>query len=129
MNSNNIGVIGLGKLGLTWALILASKGYKVIGIEKNKESVDLLNKGKLTISEDGCDKLFKENIANLSFHNSLNEIQTVPDTIFIVVPSPSLPNERFDSSIVENVLFELDNYLCKSDFNYCNVVVTSTFNA
>ena len=39
-------VIGLGKLGLPFALFLASRGQKVICFDKNKKILDLLLKKK-----------------------------------------------------------------------------------
>ena len=57
----SVAVIGLGKLGLTWSLVLASKGFDVHGVDVNISAIESLKNGKLTISEDGCSKLFEQN--------------------------------------------------------------------
>jgi UDP-N-acetyl-D-mannosaminuronic acid dehydrogenase len=49
----DIGVVGLGYVGLTLATVLAEVGYSVLGVEKRKEVVDLTNKGEPHFSEAG----------------------------------------------------------------------------
>lgn len=53
MSHHDIGVIGLGYVGLTLATVLAEAGYKVIGVEKRREVVDLTNDGVPHFSETG----------------------------------------------------------------------------
>ncbi|WP_256999813.1 nucleotide sugar dehydrogenase [Mycobacterium intracellulare] len=53
MSHHDIGVIGLGYVGLTLATVLAEAGYKVIGVEKRHEVVDLTNDGVPHFSETG----------------------------------------------------------------------------
>ena len=40
---NNITVIGIGRLGLGFALMLEKSNYNVLGIDINEEYVDALN--------------------------------------------------------------------------------------
>lgn len=49
----DIGVVGLGFVGLTLATVLAEVGYRVLGIEKRAEVVDLTNTGVPHFSESG----------------------------------------------------------------------------
>jgi len=49
----DIGVVGLGFVGLTLATVLAEVGYRVLGIEKRAEVVDLTNRGIPHFSESG----------------------------------------------------------------------------
>lgn len=49
----DIGVLGLGYVGLTLATVLADAGNKVIGVEKRSEVVDLTNDGIPHFSETG----------------------------------------------------------------------------
>ncbi len=59
MNSNpvyDVGVVGLGYVGLTLATVLAEVGLKVLGIEKRAEVVDLTNRGKPHFSEIGIEE-------------------------------------------------------------------------
>ena len=62
MNKNTVGVVGLGYVGLTLSTILAESGYKIIGIEKRKEVVDLTNKGTAHFSEVGLNELLSRSV-------------------------------------------------------------------
>ncbi|OBJ24990.1 nucleotide sugar dehydrogenase [Mycobacterium colombiense] len=53
MSHYDIGVIGLGYVGLTLATVLAEAGYTVIGVEKRPEVVDQTNAGIPHFSETG----------------------------------------------------------------------------
>ena len=44
-NTEVIGIIGLGYVGLPLAVNFAEAGIKVIGFEKSKEKADLINSG------------------------------------------------------------------------------------
>lgn len=50
-----VGVVGLGYVGLTLATVLAEVGFRVVGIEKRAEVVELTNNGKPHFSETGLD--------------------------------------------------------------------------
>ena len=50
MKINNIGIIGLGYVGLTFSIALAKKGFKVFGYEKNNKIFESLNKGKAQLN-------------------------------------------------------------------------------
>jgi len=126
MNQENIAVVGLGKLGLTWALVLASKGYKVHGVDISHPIIISLKKGKLPISEPGCDELFEKYSNNLRFYADINEIDHSVSTIFYIVPTPSLGDNKFDSSYVEKALINSDSFLCNQKTEFTNVVITST---
>ena len=55
-----ISVLGLGYIGLPTALLFASAGHEVIGIDIDKRKVDLLNSGKLPFQEPGLNELFEK---------------------------------------------------------------------
>ena len=62
INKNNlksISVIGLGYVGLTLAVSLANVGFKVIGIDSDKDIIEKLNDGLPHIHEVGLDSLLK----------------------------------------------------------------------
>jgi len=52
-SETTIGIVGLGYVGLTLAVVLAESGFSVIGIEKRKDVVDLTNTGTPHFSETG----------------------------------------------------------------------------
>ena len=53
MTEHDIGIVGLGYVGLTLATVLADVGYSVIGVEKRSHLVDLTNRGLPHFSEAG----------------------------------------------------------------------------
>ena len=124
---HKVGIAGLGKLGLSWSLILASKGFEVHGVDINSENINSLKNGQLTISEKGCWSLFNDFNDKLNFYNSFDEIKIDLDYIFVVVPSPSLEDNCFDSSYVVRALKNIDSFLLSRNVCiYTNIVITST---
>jgi len=124
---NKVGIAGLGKLGLSWSLILASKGFEVHGVDINSKNISSLKNGQLTIAEPGSWDLFNEFNHKMNFYNSFDEIEIDLDYIFIIVPTPSLEDNCFDSSYVIRALKNIDSFLIKRQSNtYTNIVITST---
>lgn len=72
----DIGIVGLGYVGLTLATVLAEAGYSVIGVEKRPELVAMTNEGTPHFTETGLpDALdgvtrFKKLVATERFDNS-----------------------------------------------------------
>ena len=58
--SKSICVVGQGYIGLPTAAILASRGYKVLGVDVRKEAVDKINSGKAHIHEPNLDELIEK---------------------------------------------------------------------
>ena len=69
-----VGIAGLGKLGLTWGLILASKGFEIHGVDINEKTIESLKNGELPIFEDGALDLFQKYNDKLNFYNKFSEI-------------------------------------------------------
>jgi len=81
-----ISVIGLGKLGLPIACILA-KHYKVIGVDTNPNHLKLLRSGINLNRETNLDLWYKSYKNNITFTDKFTGLSRL---IFIVVPTPSL---------------------------------------
>ncbi|MGE2725496.1 nucleotide sugar dehydrogenase [Mycolicibacterium pulveris] len=85
----DIGIVGLGYVGLTLATVLAEAGYSVIGVEKRPELVAMTNEGIPHFTETGLpDALsgvtrFKKLVAAERFDNSFT-----CDTYIITVGTP-----------------------------------------
>ena len=60
MQRDSLTVIGMGKLGLATAACLASKGYKVIGVDINESVVEAINKGESPLYEPGLAELMQK---------------------------------------------------------------------
>ena len=59
-----IGIIGLGFVGLSFASVLASKKYSVIGIDTDKVKVSKILTGKAPFHEPELDKTIKKGLKN-----------------------------------------------------------------
>lgn len=101
-------VVGLGKLGLPLAALIASSGHNVLGYDKSLSLIDSLNFGSFHSSEPGLMDLLSEKLPNLTFYSSINaDILKDIELIFIVVPTPSLPNGAFSNEFIQKTISEI----------------------
>jgi len=77
-------VLGLGYIGLPTALLLATHGYKVVGVDVNKKVVDMLNQGEAPFNEQGLDELLKDAKNNFVAQTEVEDA----DVFLIAVPTP-----------------------------------------
>jgi len=85
-----IAVVGTGYVGLVTGTCFAETGNQVTCVDIDKNKIDMLNNGQLTIYEPGLDTLFERNIKHgrLSFTTSLAEGITDAKIIFLALPTP-----------------------------------------
>ena len=108
---NNITIIGIGKLGLGFSLILENCGYNVLGVDVFSEYVDNLNNKKYKSLEPFYEELLL-NSTNFKATISLQDGLDFSDLIFILVQTPNGGGEKFyDHSILSNLLESLLNLL------------------
>jgi len=100
-----ITVYGLGYVGVVTAACLAREGNQVIGIDINKEKVQLLNQGISTIVEEQIGELVYENVKAgfLRASTKSNDAVKKSDIIFVCVGTPSLRNGSIDLSYIKRV--------------------------
>jgi len=101
-----IGVIGAGRLGICFALLLEKSGYEVIVSDIRKDYVDNLNQRIISTNEPLVQKyLFESKNLTATFNNK--EIIETCDVIYTLVATPSLPNGKYDISSVWNVVEDI----------------------
>jgi len=79
-------VIGLGYIGLPTAVVLASRGVSVVGVDINKDVVEKINRGEIHIVEPDLDA-----VTARAVQNGVLKATTVPvaaDAFVIAVPTP-----------------------------------------
>ena len=96
--SKKICIIGLGYIGLPTAAVLANNGYDVVGVDINKEVIDKLNKGKITIEEPRLDELVERVIETKKLKGSYRPCEA--DIFIICVPTPIKEDKKADLSYV-----------------------------
>ena len=125
MSIERISVVGIGKLGLCTAACFAHKGYKVIGVDLNPNTVRAVNEGRSPIYEPGLDALIKDSQGYLSATSDYGHAIEKSEITFIVVPTPSEQNGNFSIRYVEAAAEDIATCLRrKASFHI--VVVTST---
>jgi nucleotide sugar dehydrogenase len=113
-----IGIIGAGRLGLTFALLCKKAGYEVIVSDKREDYVFNLNNGICDTNEPLIQKMLFE-IENFNATTSNIEIIETSDIIFTFVATPSTTDGNYDTSAV----FEVAN-----DFFEASKLDISVFN-
>jgi UDP-N-acetyl-D-mannosaminuronic acid dehydrogenase len=63
----NLVVFGLGRIGLPIALVCAESGYRVVGIDVNKDLIESLHQGSLAFDEPGMEDLLKKHLRTSFF--------------------------------------------------------------
>lgn len=108
-----IGVVGLGYVGLPFAVEKAKVGFKVIGIDQNAQRAAMVNRGENYIG-DVDDQELKDLVAK-GFITAVTDFSMVRDmdAIIIAVPTPLTANLTPDLSYVQNVTRALAPHLRK----------------
>ena len=85
-----IAVVGTGYVGLVTGTCFAETGNKVTCVDINKEKVNKLSAGQITIYEPGLEKIFLRNIKEerLKFTTQLEEVINDAEIIFLALPTP-----------------------------------------
>jgi len=127
MNANSLSIIGLGKLGLPLATIMANKGYQVIGIDINQNTVDSVNKGESPFFEPDLDKLIKE-VGGKNLIASPKHKMAIDktDITYILTATPSNKDGSFSNRYIRSALKDLSTFLRKSKKDYHLFVISST---
>ncbi|RKO66932.1 nucleotide sugar dehydrogenase [Desulfofundulus salinus] len=102
-----VGVIGLGYVGLPFAVEKARVGFRVIGIEQNPMRAEKVNRGQNYISDVNDEDL--RALVNKGLLSAVVDFSTVPemDIIVICVPTPLTKNLTPDLQYVEKVTREV----------------------
>ncbi len=120
-----VSVVGLGKLGLCLAAVLASRGFEISGIDTDAAKVQAVNSGASPIYEPGVEELIRKNSKRLSATTTYEGVIAPTGATFVVVPTPSDDSGAFSLRHVQPAVERIGKELAKKD-GYHLVVVTST---
>jgi UDPglucose 6-dehydrogenase len=117
-----IGVIGVGRLGICTALILEEAGFDVVCYDVNKTIRESITKRQLVTSEKGVSEMIQK-ATNIRAVDTLDGVLGI-DVLFCVVATPSLPDGSYDHKYVNSVVDELIQKIPKEQtsrilFNIC----------
>jgi UDPglucose 6-dehydrogenase len=102
-----IAIIGVGKLGLCFALNLERVGYEVYGVDVSEEYVNLLNTKKFYSPEPGVSDMLAQSKSFSTGTDISWLLNNQVEDIFIMVATPSLSDGTYDHSQIERITEEL----------------------
>ncbi len=97
MQSGNItiDVVGIGKMGLPLAALLAREGARVIGVRRNQELVDQVNQGKCPIKEEPeLDRILADVVADDRLRATTDAVRAAQESDVILILVPLLVDNR-----------------------------------
>src|ERR1043166_4104242 len=94
-----LSVFGLGKLGACMAATLAQRGFEVLGVDINPETVRQLNAGEPPVDEPRLAKAIALGRARIRATTDAAQAAETNAT-FVIVPSPSLPDGSFSNEFL-----------------------------
>jgi len=100
----NIGVVGLGKLGACVAACLASRGFDVIGIDADQAKIEAIQNGRAPVEEPRLQEKINEGSSRLRTATSFAEVVRNSEACFFITPTPSLPDGSFDNQYLIRAL-------------------------
>ena len=96
----DIAVIGLGKLGAPLAAVLASKGHRVIGVDRDPAAVAAINAGRAPVAEPGVQACIDAAGGRLRATGDFAEAIAASELSYVIVPTPSGPDGQFRNHFV-----------------------------
>jgi UDP-N-acetyl-D-mannosaminuronic acid dehydrogenase len=105
-NKATVCVIGLGRVGLPLAVVLANSGLTCYGVDIDSERISQLNRGKTPFRENGLDELLKQAQKLKKFHATIEtkEVISRSDIILVTVGTPTTTNRCMDYSQLHSAL-------------------------
>jgi len=87
---NKLCVIGLGYVGLPTAVVFASRGYNVVGVDVDVKKVEAVNGGRCYIGEPGLDGLLREAVSKGFLRATTDAVEAIreSDAVVIAMPTP-----------------------------------------
>ena len=120
----NVGIFGLGHIGLPTAAILANNNIHVLGADVNEETVKNINQGRCNFEEPGLSDLVKNSVQNnyLSATSDLEYAAKLCDILIVIVPTPIYEDKKADLSYVISACDSIKKGLKKGNL----VIIEST---
>ena len=114
MENQKVCVLGLGYIGLPTAALLATKGFKVHGVDVKPEVVETINKGLIHIVEPELDAFVKSAVQSGNLHASL--IPEKADIFIITVPTPVDEENNPDITFVIDAANAIIPYVTEGNY-------------
>lgn len=111
LTGKRVCIIGLGYVGLTLAVHMARRGFSVIGVEKDKNIISTLERGRAHFYEPKIDLYLQEYIGSkIKLIEKLSEIDCKAD-IYIVSAGTPIIDDKCDLSSIISISKDLKEIL------------------
>ncbi|QEN05628.1 nucleotide sugar dehydrogenase [Thiospirochaeta perfilievii] len=115
-NTEVVGILGLGYVGLPLAVLMANKGVNVLGFEKNPNKAENVNNCKNYIGDITEDELKNAvNSKKLSATSDFSRIKEC-DAVIMCVPTPLDKFKKPDMKYIESACRDIGKYMKKGTF-------------
>ena len=122
-----IGLIGTGRLGLCFALLVERAGYSVLASDNREDYIKDLRKGVVGTTEPNVHDLLWSS-KNIEFTTDNERVIRECDIIFTLVATPSLEDGSYDVSNVDDVVSDIQKIGWKTSLTGKSLVVGCTTN-
>jgi UDPglucose 6-dehydrogenase len=118
-----IGVVGLGYVGLAYALGFSLHGFRVVGVDIDSERAEAIRSGDVEgFSREAIERVVDRYLYVSTSYDDLRDV----DVVFIAVNTPTKPDGSQDLSQVVSALNSLANVWRSIDYDYRIVSLKST---
>ena len=125
MKIKQVSVVGLGKLGICLAAVLAHRGFRVNGVDVDQSKIESINRGHSPIYEPRLSALIRASDGRLMATSQYRNAIAQSDATFVVVPTPSDQTGGFSLKFVKQAMREIGRTLSEKS-RYHLVILTST---
>lgn len=119
----DLAIIGLWHQGVVGAACMADFGYEVIGLDRDKERIEDLNKGKAPLFEPGLNDLLQKGLDSKKLNFSSNFAEGLSGKKNIMLMFDTLVDENDNSDLSE--LYEVVDEISKILENNSVIYITS----
>lgn len=103
---------GGGHVGLPLGLALANVGYSVVALDISKQTVDLINSGRMPFHEDGAQELLTKTLRKKTFKAStVHKVIEEADVLVVVIGTPVDEHLNPDPNAVVNAVSACTPYM------------------
>ena len=116
IKKNRICIIGgAGHIGAPLGVVLSSKGYNVILVDKNIKNIKKINQGQMPFMEKGCATLLKKMIYKKKIF-ATNKLNEVKKSKYIIICIGTPVNNKLNPNLKNfiNFFYSLRKYLVKN---------------
>lgn len=121
----SISVVGCGFVGLSLAVVAASKGVKVFAVDIDKEKIENLKKTEPPFYEPKFDQMLKDFISQITFTTEYEQAIKNSQITFVTVGTPSNSDGSANLEFVKSAIKDIGSYL-REKKEYHLVVIKST---